>query len=358
MGQVVKYVAELYPRAVGIFNRPPARRLQVLLLLLCLGLVACLLIFYLALSGANFHPLGEAGGMGGIMEQLQLRLAAAEISLPALGLTLREPDADADKQVNTPDSNSALTEANGSRLTEAAPDPELPEPAGTAGTPLPENMEASPPPEELAQQVPVPAYVRSVAAAGKRVALTFDDGPHPEWTERYLRVLEATQTPATFFVIGTQAAARPELVQAVLAGGHEVASHSWRHANLSEVSQADAEADLGQAVSSLEEITGAPVKYFRPPYGALSPHLLAAADKIGVRTVNWSVDPRDWSNPGPQVIIQRVMDNVFAGSIILLHEARPGTLTALPLLIKELRDQGYELVTVSDLIASGQARQD
>ncbi|WP_338819257.1 hypothetical protein MTCOM_06710 [Moorella thermoacetica] len=196
--------------------------------------------------------------------------------------------------------------------------------------------------------------LRQVAGAGHRVAITFDDGPSPGWTDRYLKVLAAMGTRATFFMVGSQAVAHPDLVKAVLAGNNEVASHSWRHANLGKVSREAAREDLNQAASALAAVTGQKVKYFRPPYGAMGPNLLAAAGDVGEKTVTWSVDPRDWSNPGPQAIIQRVMANVRDGSIILLHEAHPGTLVALPGLIKELRDRGYEIVTVSELIAAGQ----
>jgi peptidoglycan/xylan/chitin deacetylase (PgdA/CDA1 family) len=203
-----------------------------------------------------------------------------------------------------------------------------------------------------------PRILRQVPAAGHRVALTFDDGPFPEWTPRYLTALAAIKTPATFFMVGRQAEAHPELVQAVLAGGHELGNHSWRHANLSKVTRQEALADLNRAAAVLEKISGRPVKYFRPPYGAISPDLLAAAATQGALTVTWNIDPRDWTNPGPPAIIKNVMANVQDGSIILLHERHPGTLAAVPLLVKELRAKGYELVTLSELLAGGAGGQE
>ncbi|WP_406677711.1 polysaccharide deacetylase family protein [Moorella sp. ACPs] len=223
-----------------------------------------------------------------------------------------------------------------------------------------EPVAVPPPPPRPAPAAPEPGPkpflqpLRQVPGAGHRVALTFDDGPFPQWTGRYLAVLAATRTPATFFMVGRQAEAYPELVRAALDGGHEIASHSWRHANLGKVTRAEAEADLRQAAAVLEKISGRPVKYFRPPYGAMGPNLLAAAAGLGTPIVTWSVDPRDWSNPGPGAIVRHVLANVRDGSIILLHEGRPGTLVALPLLIKGLRDKGYELVTISELIARGE----
>ncbi|PRR76178.1 polysaccharide deacetylase family protein [Neomoorella humiferrea] len=217
----------------------------------------------------------------------------------------------------------------------------------------PEGLKPYPTETHPAERVEPSRPLRQVPNAGRRVALTFDDGPFPRWTERYLAVLAATKTPATFFLVGRQAQAFPQLVQAVLTGGHEVASHSWRHANLSKVPFKEAQADLRQAAFVLEEISGGQIKYFRPPYGALSDDLLTAATELKLKTVTWNIDPRDWSNPGPDAIVKNVMNNVRDGSIILLHEGHPGTLAALPLLVKRLREKGYELVTVSELMAAG-----
>lgn len=340
MGQVVKYVVGLCPRAEKIIKQPWPGWLEILLRVQQLGLVACLIILSLTFSGESWEPRGATGNVGLIELSLQLLEGSHSPATP----------------VGDQEENVVFIEPAPGGQDWPSPQPEM-RPA-VPELPVQDNPGVSP--HETAMPTNGPRlklgtpYLRSVPGAGKRVAITFDDGPFPEWTERYLKVLEVTQTPATFFMIAKQAAGHPELVKAVLAGGHEVASHSWRHANLSKVSAADAEADLRRAATSLEQITGEPVKYFRPPYGALSPNLLEAAEKTGVQTVNWSVDPRDWSNPGPKVIVQRIMDTVHEGSIILLHEAHAGTLTALPILIKNLRDQGYELVTVSDLIASSE----
>jgi len=341
MGQVVKYVVGLCPWAGKIIKQPWPGWLEILLRVQQLGLVACLIILSLTFSGESWEAQDGATGNFGLME-LSLQLLGGSHS-PATPVGVQEEDA-------------VFIEPAAGGQDLPSPEPEL-QPA-VPELPVEDNPGVSP--HETAMPTNGPRlesgtpYLRSVPGAGKRVAITFDDGPFPEWTERYLRVLEVTQTPATFFMVGKQAAGHPELVKVVLAGGHEVASHSWRHANLSKVSVADAEADLRRAATGLEQITGEPVKYFRPPYGALSPNLLDATKKTGAQTVNWSVDPHDWSNPGPQVIVQRVMASVHEGSIILLHEAHPGTLTALPILIKKLRYQGYELVTVSDLIASSE----
>ncbi|MGO0123145.1 polysaccharide deacetylase family protein [Desulfothermobacter acidiphilus] len=205
-------------------------------------------------------------------------------------------------------------------------------------------------PQEAQDQ---PIY-RAAGKGGKRVALTFDDGPYPGLTEQYLAVLEAHQATATFFVIGCRAERYPHLVRDMSSKGHEVGSHSWQHACLSKVNSLGAKEDLLRTARTLESITGKPVRYFRPPYGALGPGVMEAARELDESVVLWNVDPRDWTNPGPQAIIQRVLAQVRDGSIILLHEGRPGTLQALPILIRELRQQGYELVTLSELLSSSE----
>ncbi|WP_134642933.1 polysaccharide deacetylase family protein [Ammonifex thiophilus] len=188
------------------------------------------------------------------------------------------------------------------------------------------------------------------AEGGKRVALTFDDGPYPGLTERYLAVLERMHAPATFFVIGCRAERYPHLVKLMREKGHEVGSHSWWHANLGRATKEEVRSDLVRTARVLEGITGEPVKFFRPPYGAVNSGVLEIAEELGEKVVLWDVDPRDWTNPGPQTMVKRVLSQVRDGSIILLHEGRPGTLEALPTLIRELRNRGYELVTLSELL--------
>ncbi|KYH32705.1 polysaccharide deacetylase family protein [Neomoorella mulderi] len=313
MSQAGKYVVGHWPWVARIGKHPRAAWPEALLRLGHLVTIAALMVVVTTIGGAGWQQAGVTGpALASPPVTGPYQLAGGK---PGLSITPVKPVAVAP-------------------ITPPRPAPPVPEP----------------------EPKPVLQPLRQVPGAGHRVALTFDDGPFPRWTERYLTVLAATRTPATFFMVGRQVEAHPELVRAALDGGHEVASHSWRHANLGKASQAEAEADLRQAAAVLEKISGRPVKYFRPPYGAMGPNLLVAAARLGTPIVTWSVDPKDWSNPGPRAIVLRVMANVRDGSIILLHEGHPGTLVALPLLIKELRGKGYELVTVSELIASGEQK--
>ncbi|MGI9862438.1 polysaccharide deacetylase family protein [Moorella naiadis] len=337
MSQVVKYVVECWAWGSRVIRHPwrpdwPALILSLEQLAALAGLIA------VVLTAGGDSLARPAGNTYSTPSGHRLPGSYLTVSVPPALIVPLTPAA------SKPDTQTSSPAAPNDQPPAAAPQGSF-----TPGAAPPQQSQEATDPQP--QQNPQP--LRQVAGAGHRVAISFDDGPTPGWTERYLKVLAAMGTRATFFMVGSRAAAHPELVQAVLAGNNEVASHSWRHANLGKVSREAARDDLNRAATALAGITGQPVKYFRPPYGAMGPNLLAAAGDLHERTVTWSVDPRDWSNPGPPAILKRVLANVHDGSIVLLHEAHPGTLVALPELIKDLRDQGYELVTVSELIAAG-----
>ena len=232
-----------------------------------------------------------------------------------------------------------------------------PEPQPAPPAPPSENVPASVYAQPSKDRPPSPPEVplRRVKGAGKKVALTFDDGPCPQWTEKYLQVLREHQVKATFFMIGTQVEAQPHLVKAVLEEGHEVGNHSWQHGYMAKMSAQALQEDFSRARSSLEK-AGVKPRYFRPPYCSYSPAVLSLAEKEGQLVVLWDVDTRDWTRPSPQVIVDNVLNNVQEGSIILFHEGKPGTLEALPRVIKELKVRGYEMVTLSQLMAAAEGR--
>lgn len=347
MGQVVKYIVDHWSLTAGLMLRPWAAWRAGLLRLRLAMMVAVPLALLLLCSGADRQAAGAQGGpVGGNIHTIQQPpVDPAPATRPPAGGA--SPERGTDDHPSPPPTPRPPVDHHGSQTAPAPGEPErdVSPPGADAGV--------EPPPGRGGQFKGQP--VREVPGAGRRVALTFDDGPVPGWTERYLRALKAAGTPATFFMVGRQAEANPALVKAVQAGGHQVASHSWRHADLSKAAQEEIEEDLLRTATVLQAITGQPVEYFRPPYGAVGPNLIAAAAKLELIMVTWNIDPRDWSRPAPEVITEHVMSRVGDGSIILLHESRPGTLAALPRLIERLRSQGYELVTVSDLIASSLA---
>ena len=197
-----------------------------------------------------------------------------------------------------------------------------------------------------------------VANGKKIVALTFDDGPYPPFTQNLLAVLEEKQVKATFFVVGNNASKYPKVVHQIAEQGHEVALHAGEHKDFLKLNSSELAGNISSGKKVLEELTGKPVKYMRPPHGFRDWAVMEATTDAGLKLVNWSFIPRDWTNPGAQVIADRVCKDVFSGAIVLLHDgdapsqtaSREQTVEATALIIDELRKQGYNFVTVSQLL--------
>lgn len=198
------------------------------------------------------------------------------------------------------------------------------------------------------------------------VALTFDDGPDPRWTPQILSILEQKHATATFFVIGKNMQAHPELVSREIRDGDDVGSHTYTHPNIAATPVAETDLELNLTQRLFEVITGRSLRLFRPPYfGDAEPSTpaevepLITAQKLGYLIVGLRVDPDDWQKPPAQQIVQKAVNGVDTDTrdpvtkqVILLHDAggnRQHTIEALPDLIDELRGDGYKLVTVGDL---------
>jgi peptidoglycan/xylan/chitin deacetylase (PgdA/CDA1 family) len=188
-----------------------------------------------------------------------------------------------------------------------------------------------------------------VGPGDKVVALTFDDGPDPSFTPRVLDVLSHYQVPATFFMIGWEAAAAPDLVRRVAAGGNGVGSHTWNHLDLTRLSDAGMAVQVDKTSALLSSETGWKVACIRPPQGHVNPGLVRRLSERGLTTVLWSADTRDWTRPGTDAIVKRALANLSPGMIILMHDGggdRRETLAALPRIIESLQSQGYRLVPI------------
>jgi peptidoglycan-N-acetylglucosamine deacetylase len=154
------------------------------------------------------------------------------------------------------------------------------------------------------------------------VALTFDDGPHPEGTPAVLDVLARAGAKATFFVVGEQVRHRPALVAEVAAAGHLVALHGYRHRLQLRMTPAQVRDDLRRGTAAIEDATGASALWHRPPYGIYSPAGLRAARTLGYRPLLWSRWGRDWRKfTTPRRIASRALDGVLSGDVILLHDS-------------------------------------
>lgn len=199
-----------------------------------------------------------------------------------------------------------------------------------------------------------PALVYDRPAAGREIALTFDDGPWYQ-TRAFLSLLEGYHAPATFFQIGRQVSEFDEkrIDRRMLADGDMIGDHTWSHPDVAGAG-AFARRQIDEAAAAIRQATGGFTPcLFRAPYGALSPALTAEARAMGFTTIQWDIDPRDWARPGVGEIESNVIDNARPGGIVELHDGggdRSQTLAALPDIITTLRRRGYRFVTVTQLL--------
>jgi peptidoglycan/xylan/chitin deacetylase (PgdA/CDA1 family) len=180
----------------------------------------------------------------------------------------------------------------------------------------------------------------------KVVALTFDDGPS-DYTDDFLDVLREKGVRATFFEIGQEMPGREEVMRRILAEGHELGDHTMNHVALPGYDQ------IAGAASRIAAYTHFRPCLFRPPGGAVDSSVIATAGGLGMLTVNWDVDPQDWTLPGTGAIYSDVVGHARAGSIVLMHDGggpRGETLAALPRVIDTLRGRGFSFATVSELL--------
>lgn len=187
---------------------------------------------------------------------------------------------------------------------------------------------------------------------GKRVALTIN----VDWGEEYLpAVLETCKlknVKLTFFVTGRWAAKFPDLVKQMAAAGHEIGSHGYAHPHPDHLSVDGNMRDIQKAEEVLQDILGVKPRLYAPPYGERGNAVLLAAEQLGYKTILWSVDSVDWKYRDQRAIIKRVTRKIHPGGIVLMHPTA-ATAAALPDLIDELRMQGYEVRTVSELLEQG-----
>jgi peptidoglycan/xylan/chitin deacetylase (PgdA/CDA1 family) len=173
------------------------------------------------------------------------------------------------------------------------------------------------------------------------VALTFDDGPDPDWTPRVLEMLRKYQIKATFCMIGVNVEEFPGLVRDIAAEGHTLCNHSWSHdIGLGLRSPEWITADLGRTNAAIRRaVPGAKISYYRQPGGAWTPSVVAAAARFGMTALHWQVDPQDWRKPGAHSISSTVITFTRPGSIVLMHDGggnRAGTTTALRSILPNL----------------------
>lgn len=252
--------------------------------------------------------------------------------------------------VNAQVSRRALLSIGGLALLSACSTPPAADPAPARPAPAPLSGDSHPSaaassgPVDSAQQDKLEFYVHDGPHA---IALTIDDGPTAEWTPQVLQLLKRYQVTATFCQIGSQVGTSPGIVKAVAAEGHLIANHTWSHADLTRAPAATVRSQLERTSDAIEKVSGHRPTLYRAPYGAWSKETLATCREMGMRPLDWSVDPRDWSRPGTARIVNGILAHTRPGSIILEHDGggnRSQTVAALQIVIPRLLDAGYHFV--------------
>lgn len=189
----------------------------------------------------------------------------------------------------------------------------------------------------------------------KTVALTFDDGPDEQATPQILNILKENSVKGTFFVIGKNAQSHPEMLRRIIAEGHIIANHTWDHPNMARLNPSQARRQIERNQEQLEQLTGLKTALVRLPWGNASAEVMDLVRQDGYRVIGWSADSFDWREPRTARILSSLDAQIHPGAIILLHsvvfpETQGVTVKVLPLLIKNLKAQGYRLVTVDELL--------
>lgn len=199
----------------------------------------------------------------------------------------------------------------------------------------------------MAQSVSPIQNVMSEATEIKKVALTFDDGPHPSYTEQLLDGLKKRGVKATFFVTGEHASLHPDIIERMDEEGHLIGNHTYSHMQLNAGNIEEYKKELIKTNEVIEKITGEDVLYVRPPYGAWDKRLEA---ELNMFPVLWTVDPLDWCSTDVSGITRKVVTKVGEDDIILMHDYFETSVTAALEVVDELLAEGYTFVTVDEIM--------
>lgn len=181
----------------------------------------------------------------------------------------------------------------------------------------------------------------------KKIALTFDDGPHPYYTEQLLDGLKERGVKATFFVTGEHAELHPEIIKKMNEEGHLIGNHTYSHIQLQKNNREEFKAQLLKTNEVISNITGKEVLYVRPPYGTWDKKL---ETELNMFPVLWTVDPKDWCSDNVASVTQKVVSKTEENDIILMHDYYESSVTAALKVVDELQEKGYEFVTVEEIL--------
>jgi peptidoglycan/xylan/chitin deacetylase (PgdA/CDA1 family) len=196
----------------------------------------------------------------------------------------------------------------------------------------------------------------------KMVALTFDDGPSPEWTPKILAVLEENKVKATFFMLGKHVKAYPQIARMVVDQGSEVGNHTYNHMVILGAGIGKLEKEIKDTEKAIKEATGKTPVLMRPPKGWVTDKDKKLINKLGYETILWSLNSKDWVSFDDKYIVSFIMNRIKPGDIILFHDSggvfaseggdRQETIKAVRMLVEKLKAQGFVVTTVSELLAS------
>ncbi len=181
----------------------------------------------------------------------------------------------------------------------------------------------------------------------QKIALTFDDGPHPSYTEQLLDGLKERGVHATFFVTGEHAELHPDIIKRMQEEGHLIGNHTYSHMQLQTGNRELFKKELIKTNEILKEITGEDVQYVRPPYGSWDKSF---EKELNMFPVLWTVDPLDWCSSNASCITEKIVDDVEENDIILMHDYFDTSVVAALQVIDELLEEGYTFVTVEEIL--------
>ena len=194
----------------------------------------------------------------------------------------------------------------------------------------------------------VPIY--GVDTDRKQVAISFDAAWGDEFTAGILDILDTYDVKATFFLVDFWSQKYPDDVKMIAERGHDIGNHSTTHPDMANLSAEQIAQELNTSADTIESLTGKRPVLFRPPYGSYSDTLIETAESLGYQTIQWSVDSLDWKDISTEQIVERINRNVQNGSIILFHNNAQHVLEYLPQILENLKNSGYEVVKINDLI--------
>ena len=206
--------------------------------------------------------------------------------------------------------------------------------------------------QTAAEPKEVPVY--RVESGKKQVAISFDAAWGDEETPQLLEILDKYEVKATFFLVGDWVDKYPEDVKEIAAHGNDIGNHSDTHPHMPQLSGEKMTDEIRHCNEKIEALTGHAPTLFRAPYGDYDNNLVKTVKGLGMYCVQWDVDSLDWKDPTPDQLTRNVLKKVTDGSIVLMHNGAKNTPAALPGIIEGIRDKGYEIVLIKDLIPDGE----